>query len=103
MLRQITVFSGETAETARASGLLNSSADPKPSEFKKEGFLVQPLIQNIFQTNLERVRFTKATGANYKMGDNYKPSRASRLSKHPSFKLRIAKSLRRQIFKRFSF
>ena len=55
---------------------------PNHQSFNKKAFLIQPLIQNIFQTNLERVPVTKAMGANYKRGDNYKPSRASRGSTH---------------------
>ena len=83
--------------------LLNSSADPKPSELQTESFSYSALIKNIFQTNLERAPFTKATGANYKRGDNYKPPRASRGSADSSFILLTAKSLRKQIFKSLSF
>ena len=62
--------------------LLNSSADPKPSELQKESFSYSAPYTKNSQTNLERVPVTKAMGANYKRGDNYKPSRASRGSTH---------------------
>ena len=71
--------------------LLNSSADPEPSELKKERFSYSAREKNIFQTNLERVPFTKAMYANYKKSDNYKPSRASKGSEYPSFILLTAK------------
>ena len=60
---------------------------PNHQSFKKKVFLLQPLFlkKNIFQTNLERVPFTKAMGANYKTIFTYKPPPcASRGSQHPS-------------------
>ena len=83
---------------------LPNSSNPKPSKFQKDFFSYSAPFTKHRQTDLEKVPFTKAMGANNKTSDNHKPPLV------PPGALRILllysvrqKSLRKQIFKSLGF